>query len=361
VANASLPVAGGGFDALTIPGSYQVAGNATTVVVNFAFVGITFSGNGLPSTTPWEILLYPAGDPAASTLVSLMGDRPVLVNLTNGTYDFAVAAPLDYAPTETNGSFQVGTQAATIDIDFVNVSAPAMYLLLVNESGLAAGTDWQLVLQGQSSMVMAPEGFVSAHPNGTYGFSVGAVPGFTPTPSFGFVTVDGRAADLTIDFTANRTLPPPTNYSVTFEEHGLLAGTSWSVSVDGVARSSSTASIVFELSNGTFGYVLGAVPAESPNVSSGSVRVAGASMTIDVTFSSASGTTHPTTNATTNLPASDWAVLGAVIGLLVGALLAWLGLRGRKPEASGPPPAPASATVPPKSTSKNAWSEDPPA
>jgi hypothetical protein len=77
-----------------------------------------------------------------------------------------------------------------------------------------------------------------------------------------------------------------TFYFVTFEEAGLLAGTNWSVSLNGVGENSSTSDITFSEANGSYNFTVGAVPGyETTTPPSGQLNVSGANVTMQVTFS----------------------------------------------------------------------------
>lgn len=77
--------------------------------------------------------------------------------------------------------------------------------------------------------------------------------------------------------------PPPTYYDVTFTETGLPSGTSWSVTLDGTTQSSTTDSITFSETNGTYDYVVGYVDGYSSAPMDGTVLVYGepAAMSVD--------------------------------------------------------------------------------
>jgi YVTN family beta-propeller protein len=74
-------------------------------------------------------------------------------------------------------------------------------------------------------------------------------------------------------------VPAPT-YAVTFAESGLPAGTSWSVTLDGILESSTNGSIAFTIHNGTYAYSIGAVPGWNQTTLpySGSLTVNGTSL-----------------------------------------------------------------------------------
>ena len=85
--------------------------------------------------------------------------------------------------------------------------------------------------------------------------------------------------------------PPPLQYFyVSFDENGLKSGTSWSVTVNGFTKSSTSSSIAFmEQNHGSYSYSISPVSDyRGPNPQRGSVYINGASQTITVTYTSAS-------------------------------------------------------------------------
>ncbi len=76
----------------------------------------------------------------------------------------------------------------------------------------------------------------------------------------------------------------PTLYSVVFHESGLLTGTSWNITINGIYRQSSTSNIVFLLANGTYFYFVG-FPSNYSGSHSGQVTVSGMSLQVNLTMS----------------------------------------------------------------------------
>ncbi|EQD47328.1 hypothetical protein B1B_12377, partial [mine drainage metagenome] len=70
--------------------------------------------------------------------------------------------------------------------------------------------------------------------NGHYNFSVIAPPGSVASPASGVISLDWEDEQINITLTQ-------VTYTVTFAESGLPSGTTWSVTLNGVARSSATA------------------------------------------------------------------------------------------------------------------------
>ena len=77
---------------------------------------------------------------------------------------------------------------------------------------------------------------------------------------------------------------PPTIYALTFAEAGLGPGTSWTVTLNGTVASSTTSTIAFNGSNGTYPFTVDPVPGYTISPSSGSVTVNGAATLTNLTF-----------------------------------------------------------------------------
>ncbi len=98
-------------------------------------------------------------------------------------------------------------------------------------------------------------------------------------------------------------------YTVTFTEAGLPAGTSWTVTFDGVPGTSSGTTIAFHAANGSYAYKIANVSGYSLVPWSGSQLVSGPGAGVTVAF---------TANSSSSVPGGTdlfWALLAAVIVL----------------------------------------------
>lgn len=158
-------------------------------------------------------------------------------------------------------------------------SSSRSYPVTFTESGLQAGTSWTVTLNG-ATQSSASGSVTFSKTNGTYSYSIGAISGYTASQSSGSLTVSGAAVNEVIMFTATM----PGTYPVTFMETGLATGTSWSVTLNSAAQSSTGSSITFTEVNGTYSYAVGAVPGYTASPSSGTMMVSGASRSVSITF-----------------------------------------------------------------------------
>ena len=158
-------------------------------------------------------------------------------------------------------------------------SPSATFDVTFSETGLASGTSWTVTLGGTTSSSTTAS-IVFHMANGTYSFTVGAVSGYTASPASGSVTVNGAAVTKGVAFT------PQATYAVTFTETGLSAGTSWTVSLGGTPKTSTSTSISFSEPNGSYAFTVTAV-GFTASPSSGTVTVSGGPRTEAITFTAA--------------------------------------------------------------------------
>lgn len=164
------------------------------------------------------------------------------------------------------------------------VTAQTNYTVTFSESGLSTGSVWSVTLNGSAENSTGTS-IHFAVANGTYAYTVGAVVGYSSTPSSGSVTVAGAATSQAVVFSS----APKGTYSVTFSESGLATGTSWSVQLAASTQRSTGSTDVFSESNGTYAFSVGAPSGYSASPSTGTVTVAGAATTTAVAFTYSSG------------------------------------------------------------------------
>ncbi len=117
---------------------------------------------------------------------------------------------------------------------------------------------------------------------------------------------DSQSAELTV---ISGSPPPPANYSVTFDERGLPVGTNWSVTFAGVVQSSTTSSIPFTATNGTWPFTVGNVTGYSASPSSGSVNVSGQPQSLLLAFAPSNTSVYSADFTETGLPVgTTWSV-----------------------------------------------------
>lgn len=90
-------------------------------------------------------------------------------------------------------------------IEFV----PPVYSVTVTETGLPSGAAWAIAFAGAVTGAIAPTAIVLVQSNGTFPFAAGAVPGYSASPTSGYVTVNGMPTSLTISYSATSSTSPP--------------------------------------------------------------------------------------------------------------------------------------------------------
>ena len=99
-------------------------------------------------------------------------------------------------------------------VNDITSSTPTSYPVTFTESGLPSGTSWSVTFNGQTSTSTSTTVSFSAV-DGTYSYTIGAVSGYTSSPSSGSVTVNGASTAVSIAFSASST-PPPTQTAATY-------------------------------------------------------------------------------------------------------------------------------------------------
>ncbi len=155
---------------------------------------VTFYETGLPSGTSWAVTM--AGSTLGSTTDSIAFSEP------SGTYEFTVGSIAGYTADISVGNVTVEEVAVSQSIAF----SPSVsdYGVTFVEIGLPSGTSWNVTFAGvtmsSSSNDSGSYPINYVEPNGTYSFVVGTIAGYTATPGYGEITVNGVAATETVSF-----------------------------------------------------------------------------------------------------------------------------------------------------------------
>ncbi len=245
--------------------------NDGPVTVALAFEKATFRETGLPGGTLWAV--------TANGVAQASTGPTVVYYLLNGGYAYAVGIVSGYH-TVAAGTFSVVGGPLTVHVPF----KPSTYTVEFRESGFTAGwsTTWCVTFHGGTECATGASTILfKGVANGTYPYTIGAVANYTLTGGAytGTETVAGAgpgtvAAVVALHWTLVK-------YAVTFAESGLPRGTTWEVSVDGMAKARSTGELHFTLSNGTYAFT--AYAGGYSNVT-GYVTVDGGSVLVTVTF-----------------------------------------------------------------------------
>ncbi len=282
--------------ALPYTGSVTVDGTVVTeptLAFGPATYAVTFLEAGLTSGISWSVTLN--GVTGASTTTTLTFAEP------NGTASYSIGdvsgwhqTTLPYA-----GSVTVAGAAVTEPtLEFAQLT----YSVTFSQTGLPSGTSWSVTVNG-ATVASTTSSLAFAEPNGTYSYSIGAVPGWhqPSIPYAGSVTVNGSAIIYAVlafsQFTS----------VVSFTESGLPTGTLWYVNVTGGPSYGSTTDVVtLAEPNGTFAYTASTGAMYNATSPGGTVRVAGVAVGESITFV---GTFEITFNSPSGMPAGgSWTV-----------------------------------------------------
>ena len=265
----------------TAPAGSSVTVVATPLTVTVAYVGVfapafalTFTESGLPGGSNWSVTLGSPGSGYTlySTTATITFYEP------NGSFPVTFLAPAGYvgpiSPAE------VVVNGVLLDIAVPFAATHAAFLVTFTETGLNVGQAWAVTI-GNLTVNSTSRSLNFSLPNGTYPWAIIPIPSWIATSGSGNVTVAGKAVAVSIKFALF-------TYEVTFFEGGLAKGAKWSVTVGNasgnVTLTSTTYSIVANLSNGTFTYTIGAVAGYAATPPNGTVVVNASSASIVTIF-----------------------------------------------------------------------------
>jgi YVTN family beta-propeller protein len=254
-------------------GSLNVDGGGLRLNVTFrpttSVYNVTFRESGLRSGAQWSTLLGGIQDYTTGNSITFFA--------ANGSNSFTIGTSSGWTPSPRSGTVQVSGSAIAVNVTFTRFY---MYSVHVEELGLTNGTGWGLNLNDTLQNATAPASISFNESNGSYRFSIAAVPGYSAEPSSGNISVDGSHVSMLIRFTS----VPPQLYSIVVSESGLPNGTNWSANLSGGLAYSLTSEISFQEANGT--YTLSVNPIANYSVAyQTSVIVEGASLKLEATFS----------------------------------------------------------------------------
>lgn len=195
---------------------------------------ITFTETGLPAGRNWSVTL--AGTTKNSTSAS------ITFAVSNGTYFYTVQNVSGFIATNAFSSVTVNGYNESKLVQFSK-----LYVVEFLESGLPAGTEWNVILDAKN--VSSSNSSISFElVNGTYNYSVHSIYPYNSTVNHGRITVNGERTTVNLKFVLM--------VQFTFLEVGLPSHTKWSVYVDGAYHNSSGPLIIMNLTNGTYSYVV---------------------------------------------------------------------------------------------------------
>jgi hypothetical protein len=270
---------------------------------------VSFNESGLPTGMSWSVTFNGSLNTSTGSIVGF--------SAPNGTYPFVVGATPGFVPDLTRGNVSVRNQSVSENLTFT----PFTFALTFVENGLPGASNWGLTLNDtphttSTAQISVPE------PNGTYVYEILAPTGFTASPANGSVLVASGAPTVVINFSA-------VLYPVVISQVGLI-GINWSVNFSGDLAVSNGTELTFLEPNGSYSYAVGSVPGFHASPTSGFVSVAGAPVTLNITFTVNPVGTFPLSfNETGLTPGTTWMVnLTIAHGSSVGSTIVFLKTNG---------------------------------
>jgi hypothetical protein len=289
-------------------GRYVTLSNNTVTWANLSLSPLPGSLEGLVSPATARVSVD--GQPVA------VAQGRYSIGLAPGEYELKANAT-GYRPLSENVSVAPGIPTwANISLPLIPL--PERFGVTFAEVGLPAPPNWSLLANGTLRASNGSAEISVLWWNGTYGYSVVPVPGFTASPSVGTVDVTGGPTRVAIVFTPH--VAHTATFPVHFLESGLPAGISWSVVVNGSPVAALAPSpLVVELANGSYPY---SVPADSgygPTLASGQLYVEGRAVSVDVGFVALP---LPARSPRGTQPSNELApLLGVVAGLGIAGMI----------------------------------------
>ena len=155
---------------------------------------ITISESGLPSGATWSVTLNGATN---TSFTSMIGFAEI-----NGSYNYTTSGPTGYTPFPLTGTLSVAGKAVIQRVTFTKSSSRATYTVTFTETELPSGTSWSVKLNG-SAQYSTSAAITYQEVNGSYGYSVETVSGYTTSPSSGTLEVNGGPVNQTITFASS--------------------------------------------------------------------------------------------------------------------------------------------------------------
>jgi YVTN family beta-propeller protein len=251
-------------------GYFTVNGTNVNIAIKFTLVTytITFTESGLPSGTIWYVNLNNGQSFSSTTNI-------ITFNEPNGTYPFKIIiGNNDYAPKPSSGIVTVSGSNVDQIITFYLVE----YSISFNEEGLPSGTTWYVNLSNGQLYSSSTNTITFNETNGTYSYTVtSSNKEYSPAQYSGSFIVNGATVSESITFNL-------ITYKISFTESGLPSGTNWSVTLNGITKSSSNDTNIFNEPNGSYSYIISGISGYRANTYSGTINVNGNSVSVSINW-----------------------------------------------------------------------------
>lgn len=197
-----------------------------------SYVAVNFTAEGLPRGTVFNVTLNG---------VTLRGPDPTITFLEPpGFYSYSLAPLSGYRTATYSGSLSVGGSPVSITILWIQVT----YSVTVTSSGLAAGTLWGILIDGNVSTTTSSEVSLLLA-NGTYQLSIEDVPGYRADGYSFPLWVHGNATAVALNWSLM-------TYTILVTCQGLPRTASWEVDISGLSLNATAQHPAIPLPNVTF-------------------------------------------------------------------------------------------------------------
>ncbi len=270
----------------SIPTNSSVISEAPQVIVEVQFIlrtppapksPVNFIESGLPDGTYWTVTTL-------GVMNSSTTDEIGFEETDGRNVAFQVGPVAGYYSIPRNSSVvaEAPSRNVTITFEIRHPEGPHSPLVFVEE-GLPVGTLWTVTAARVANSSTTNTVMFSEPDNHTIGFSIGTVFGYRSVPRNFSILESAPYTVQSVVFTLKTPTGP--TFPVIFEETGLPSAVSWSISVRGIDRTSTTQLDVFNESAGHYGYSASTIAgyAASP-VSAGFTVVYGSVTVIAVAF-----------------------------------------------------------------------------
>ncbi len=277
--------------------------------VNYA---VQFNETGLPSGSAWTVTINGSSSTTTSSSITF--------HLMNGTYDYSISSSdKAYSPAVRSSVVEVNGSAVFATEYFSSVT----YNITAHETGLASGTAWSITV-GKVQQSTSNTTMTFAMPNGTYAYTPGAVNGYHSSSS-GLISVNGSSENITVTYTRD-------TYTLNVLETGLIAGTTWTFSINQNSYNLNGSSLSIQLTDGTYTTNATGPSGYSVNIPS-SITIDNSNASLSVGFSNANN--HPSNHTISSTSQYEYLGAGIAIGAVVAAVAVMLSkgtgfFKGRK-------------------------------
>jgi hypothetical protein len=224
--------------------------------------------SGLPAGTPWSVSIQGFSTNSSSRIITVY-EAP-------GRHGFTVNPIPGYRSLPKNGAFSVTGSFLLVNVRFVALTPPPpSYPVTFLVSGIPSTMPVSVTVRGTTQTTLSDPQFQLL--NGSYGYSVGYVPGYHVVPQKTFVVNGGP---LLVNLTFG-----PTMYPITWVAIGTRTGMNWSLELNGQPIPATSAWLSTSLANGSYPFSVQLPSNYSANPRTGVLVVNGSATTLTLYFS----------------------------------------------------------------------------